>query len=76
MNLHFSALMVDLDRGDGVCIHLNIITRECNIYQDRPDKCRVNDYYLKYYQQKYSWEEFIELNLIICNQLVDRNILF
>jgi len=64
--------MADLNRGDGVCIHFDIESKHCAIYQIRPDKCRVDRYYIQYFQQQYSWSEFVELNLKICEQLPQR----
>ena len=38
-----------LDRGDSVCRYLDEQTNFCQIYQDRPLVCRVEEYYKKYY---------------------------
>ncbi|WP_084724286.1 YkgJ family cysteine cluster protein [Muribacter muris] len=58
-----------LNRGDGVCKYFNEKTRLCNIYENRPFVCRVEDYYKTYLSHIYSWEEFIEINLEICHKL-------
>lgn len=58
-----------LNRGDGVCRYFDEKTNLCTIYNDRPLVCRVEDYYKKYLSQQYSWDEFIEINIKICNEL-------
>jgi Fe-S-cluster containining protein len=58
-----------LDRGDGVCRHLDEDTRLCSIYATRPDICRVAQQYDLNYRQRYSWEEFVAINLAICHKL-------
>jgi uncharacterized protein len=35
------ALYLSLVGEDGWCIHFNQITRECGVYKDRPNFCRV-----------------------------------
>ena len=34
-----SLLLAELDRGDGVCRHLNDKSNLCRIYDDRPPIC-------------------------------------
>lgn len=58
-----------LDRGDGVCFHFNEQTNLCNIYQHRPLVCRVEEYYKIYLSHLYEWDEFVELNIAICEKL-------
>ncbi|MEE6076862.1 YkgJ family cysteine cluster protein [Avibacterium paragallinarum] len=58
-----------LDRGDGVCHHFNERTNLCSIYQNRPLVCRVKDYYLAHLSNQYSWEEFVRLNIEVCEIL-------
>jgi len=59
-----------LDRGDGICIAYNQHLKLCRIYDVRPDICRVDEQYKKNYKNKYSWQEFIELNQIACRILI------
>ncbi|EXA55573.1 hypothetical protein J505_3349 [Acinetobacter baumannii 1297549] len=37
--------------------------------------CRVDIFYEQYFKKQYTWDEFIELNLIACKQLseLDKN---
>lgn len=58
-----------LDRGDGICQNLNTQTNLCKIYPNRPLVCRVNDYYLEYLSDKYSWDDFVKMNKNICDKL-------
>lgn len=58
-----------LDRGDGACRHYDDQTRLCTIYDTRPLVCQVDKQYRLNYQQQYSWQAFIEVNRIACQQL-------
>ena len=58
-----------LDRGDGTCRHYDAITRNCSIYAERPEICRVDRQYLLRYAEQYTWNEFVELNLQACELL-------
>lgn len=58
-----------LDRGDGVCQYFNETSNLCSIYHSRPLVCRVEEYYKKHFSHLYKWEEFIQMNLEICNKL-------
>lgn len=58
-----------LDRGDGVCRNFNEENMLCNIYEDRPLVCRVEDYYKANLIDTYEWEDFVQINLEICKIL-------
>lgn len=58
-----------LDRGDGTCYFYDQQTKLCTIYATRPDICRVDKQYQLNYKDKYSWLEFIEINIIACKIL-------
>ena len=52
-----------------VCKNLNDETRMCNVYDDRPDMCRV-DY--KLHEKQYASEkEYLEANVQGCKTLID-----
>ena len=70
-HVNLSELTVYLDRGDGICHYYDSDKNLCSIYENRPEICRVEDYYKKYLQDQYTWNKFVELNLIACKQLVD-----
>ncbi len=65
--LNLSPLYRNLDRGDGVCIHLN--GNLCRIYETRPLICRVDECYEAFFKEKMSLEEFYRLNEEMCNIL-------
>lgn len=58
-----------LDRGDSVCRHFDEEAKRCTIYESRPLVCRVEAYYDKYLSDRFSWVEFIDINLSICRKL-------
>ncbi|OBX50248.1 YkgJ family cysteine cluster protein [Moraxella nonliquefaciens] len=66
--VHMSDVTAYLDRGDGICRHLDIKTNLCDIYDTRPLVCRVEAYY-KTYLADTSWDGFVRLNLDICQKL-------
>lgn len=61
-----------LDRGDGACRHYNSNTRLCSVYTTRPDICRVGLQYKTHYQDLCSWDDFVKLNLEVCQQLQEQ----
>ena len=58
-----------LDRGDGVCGHFDETTHLCAIYATRPLVCRVEDYYRARLSEVIAWEDFVRLNVAICERL-------
>lgn len=58
-----------LDRGDGVCQHFVEETHLCAIYDTRPLVCRVEDYYRAKLKEVIPWEDFVRLNVAICEKL-------
>ncbi len=58
-----------LDRGDGICLNYNEITKLCLIYESRPSICRVDAQYELTYHTDYSWSEFVDVNLAMCDEL-------
>ena len=59
----------DLDRGDGICKHLNEANNRCNIYKDRPLKCNVDQAYAVFYQDIYPREAYERMNYEMCRLL-------
>ncbi len=57
MNLKMSELYSDLDRGDGICRYLDVASKLCTIYRNRPDKCNVDKTYEKFYKDKITLEQ-------------------
>ncbi|MBC3242968.1 YkgJ family cysteine cluster protein [Pseudomonas lurida] len=58
-----------LDRGDGTCRHYDAASKGCNIYSERPSICRVDQQYSERYARRYSWEEYVRLNIEVCELL-------
>ncbi|MGF1788833.1 YkgJ family cysteine cluster protein [Photobacterium swingsii] len=71
-NVHLSEITLPLSRGDGICRHLDTVTKRCQIYDNRPDICQVELQYRENYAEQFSWDEFIAINLEICESLPDR----
>lgn len=58
-----------LDSGDGICSNYDLDTRQCQVYETRPDICRVDRQYKLNYAEIFSWEEFTTLNAQACIKL-------
>ena len=67
-NLNHSPLYADLDRGDGICRHLDIRTNLCRIYETRPKICRVAEMF-EAFNDRLTWQEYVDLNLQSCHEL-------
>lgn len=61
-------ILKELDRGDGICLYLNK-NNKCEIYDHRPIICNTDRMYDKYFKDKYTKEEWIELNKRSCKDL-------
>ncbi|PST92348.1 YkgJ family cysteine cluster protein [Photobacterium jeanii] len=68
-NVHLSELTKALDRGDGTCRYLDTHSKQCQIYEQRPEICRVELQYQQNYSEQYEWQEFVDMNLVICRSL-------
>ncbi len=60
--------LAKFDNGQGVCIHLK--NNLCDIYSTRPEICRVDKMYERYFSDKYTKEEFYKLNIMACEELI------
>lgn len=58
-----------LDRGDGTCRHYAEDLKSCQIYDTRPDICRVDLQYIHQYQTQYDWNTFVAINIEACRYL-------
>ncbi|MGQ0286760.1 YkgJ family cysteine cluster protein [Pasteurellaceae bacterium 22721_9_1] len=67
--VNLSEQTIFLDRGDGVCQYFDENTNLCTIYETRPLVCRVEDYYKNFLSDVYTWEEFVKINISICEKL-------
>lgn len=68
-HVDLSELTAFLNRGDGVCRHHDVDTHLCTIYDQRPNICRVDEYYQQHLKEQITWSDFVELNLIACKKL-------
>lgn len=71
-NLNNSKIYSDLNRGDGVCIHYDELTHLCNIYDDRPLICRIDDMFDYCFQNEMTKEEYYRLNYESCKILKEK----
>lgn len=62
---------MEFDRGDGVCKYLR--DSKCEIYDNRPEICNVEQMYEKYFAKIYSRNEFYKLNEEACDILQNSN---
>ena len=67
-NLGNSPLYAQLDRGDGICCHLNTSNNLCGIYETRPEICRVADMFSAF-EGHLTWPEYVDLNQRCCDAL-------
>ena len=68
MNISKVEQLIDDHSGNGICIFY----REnvgCKIYQNRPDVCRIDEGYIKFFSSHMSIQEFYQKNAQVCNQL-------
>lgn len=61
-------ILPELDRGDCACIHLTD-DNKCEIYDNRPLVCNTVKLYYKYFKDKYTIEEWKEMNMKGCEAL-------
>ncbi|MCR8744295.1 YkgJ family cysteine cluster protein [Romboutsia lituseburensis] len=68
-SLNLNELYRNLDRGDGICKHLDELDNKCSIYNNRPMICNVNKIYNKYFAEIYTLEEYHIINKRSCKKL-------
>ncbi|TVY08354.1 YkgJ family cysteine cluster protein [Paenibacillus cremeus] len=66
-NINGISELQDYDQGDGVCKYLK--DNKCQIYENRPEVCRVNIMYQKHFSSTFTKEAFYIENLKICREL-------
>lgn len=66
-NLHKSSIYKELHDGDGVCRHLK--GNLCAIYDDRPLFCRIDECYELFFEDTFSYDEYVKLNYKYCEEL-------
>ncbi len=68
-SLSKSELYRDLDRGDGICQYLDTKTNLCQIYQNRPLKCNVDEMYDQVFSKQMDRTEYYAVNQAACKIL-------
>ena len=69
-NISKSNLYQKLDRGDGVCKYLR--DNLCEIYNNRPVLCRIDECFELYFSKRMSQEQYYKLNRIMCKNLQNK----
>lgn len=69
-NISKSNLYQKLDRGDGVCKYLR--DNLCEIYNNRPVLCRIDECFKLYFSKIMSQEQYYKLNRIMCKNLQNK----
>lgn len=64
-------IITEYDRGDGICKYLE--DNKCSIYDDRPFICNTVKIYEKYFSNKYTIEQWNEMNHKACEVLRERD---
>lgn len=62
-------IIPEFDRGDTICKYLDEDTNKCTIYEQRPFICDTVRIYNKYFKDKYTPEEWNEINQRACESL-------
>ena len=61
-------IIPELDRGDCACIHLTSENR-CDIYENRPFICNTDKIYEKYFKDRYTIDQWNDMNHKACEEL-------
>lgn len=64
-----SIIYMELDRGDGICMYFDELSKLCTIYKDRPLLCNVGKAYEQMFQGVITREEYERLNQESCRKL-------
>ncbi len=57
------------DLGNGVCKYLNLLDNSCEIYESRPDICKIDKMFEIKYSHYFTKEVFYIENAKVCNRL-------
>jgi len=61
--------LAEFDTGNGVCIHLKGDC--CSIYSTRPEICRIDEMYDKYFFKLYTRDDYYQINMGACHKLME-----
>ena len=68
-NISLIKELKDFDLGNGACKYYSSIDSKCNIYETRPNICKVEKMFDLEYHKYFSKNEFYILNAKVCNEL-------
>ena len=66
-HLREAGVLPDFDRGDGICKYLNS-KNECDIYNTRPDICRGDYVYNRFYHGM-DVEDYYKMSHLYCKKI-------
>ena len=58
--------------GNGICQHFDMTKNECQIYDTRPNICRVEKMFELKYKKYFTKEVFYKENAKVCNTLQEK----
>jgi len=62
----------EFDLGNGICKYFDYNSRECTIYEYRPNICKVDKMFELVYHKEFTKEEFYIGNAKVCNALQEQ----
>lgn len=62
-------ILPELYTGSSTCQHFNKKSLECNIYNERPLICRIDDSWKKSYSNQMSKKDFYLINMSACIEM-------
>jgi Fe-S-cluster containining protein len=62
----------DLRLPNGACKYYDPLLKLCTVYEQRPLKCRIDDYYEAHLIQTYSRKQYYELNVQACLNFMEQ----
>lgn len=69
MNVDKSPIYAELDRGDGTCRYFDDDSKLCDIYENRPLLCNVDEMYKRFFKDEIPIEEYYKLNYESCKNI-------
>lgn len=71
-NISLVKELKEFDLGNGVCKYYDEVSKNCLIYNERPDICKVDKMYDLIYHKEFSRKKFYKLNAQVCNSLQEK----
>lgn len=63
-------IYADLRLPDGTCMYYDADRKLCSVYDARPLKCRIDDYYAFYLENEMDIEHYYEMNIEACKNMM------